>query len=39
VKFAAPPHIGAKTAAGTLRTAFAEDPDGILIQLDELVPA
>jgi len=23
----------------TLRTAFAEDPDGILIQLDELVPA
>ena len=39
VKFAAPPHTGAKTEAGTLRTAFAEDPDGILIQLDELVPA
>jgi catechol 2,3-dioxygenase-like lactoylglutathione lyase family enzyme len=39
VKFAAPPHSGAKTEAGTLRTAFAEDPDGILIQLDELVPA
>jgi catechol 2,3-dioxygenase-like lactoylglutathione lyase family enzyme len=38
VKFAAPPHSGAKTEAGTLRTAFAEDPDGILIQLDELVP-
>jgi catechol 2,3-dioxygenase-like lactoylglutathione lyase family enzyme len=38
VKFAAPPHTGAKTEAGTLRTAFAEDPDGILIQLDELVP-
>ena len=39
VKFAAPPHTGAKTEAGTFRTAFAEDPDGILIQLDELVPA
>jgi len=39
VNFAAPPHTGAKTEAGTLRTAFAEDPDGILIQLDELVPA
>jgi hypothetical protein len=30
---------GAKTEAGTLCTAFAEDPDGIFIQLDELVPA
>ncbi len=39
VKFATPPHIGAKTEAGTFHTAFAEDPDGILIQLDELVPA
>jgi catechol 2,3-dioxygenase-like lactoylglutathione lyase family enzyme len=39
VKFAAAPHTGAQTAAGTLRTAFAEDPDGILIQLDELIPA
>jgi len=39
VKFATSPHIGAQTEAGTLRTAFAEDPDGILIQLDELVPA
>jgi catechol 2,3-dioxygenase-like lactoylglutathione lyase family enzyme len=39
VKFAAPPHTGAKTEAGTLRTAFAEDPDGILIQLDEMIPA
>jgi len=39
VKFATPPHIGAKTEAGTFHTAFIEDPDGILIQLDELVPA
>jgi len=39
VNFAAPPHTGAKTEAGTFHTAFIEDPDGILIQLDELVPA
>src|SRR6516164_598585 len=39
VKFAAQPHTGAKTKQGTLRTAFVEDPDGILIQLDEMVPA
>ncbi len=39
VKFAAPPHTGVKTKQGTLRTAFVEDPDGILIQLDEMVPA
>lgn len=39
VKFAAPAHTGAKTKAGTFRTAFVEDPDGILIQLDEMVPA
>jgi catechol 2,3-dioxygenase-like lactoylglutathione lyase family enzyme len=39
VKFAAQPHTGAKTKQGTLRTAFIEDPDGILIQLDEMVPA
>jgi len=39
VKFAAPPHTGAKTKQGTLRSAFVEDPDGILIQLDEMVPA
>ncbi len=38
VKFAAQPHTGAKTKLGTLRTAFVEDPDGILIQLDEMVP-
>ena len=39
VKFAAQPHTGAKTKQGTLRSAFVEDPDGILIQLDEMVPA
>ena len=39
VKFATPPHIGAKTEAGTFYTAFVEDPDGILIQLDEMLPA
>lgn len=39
VKFAAQPHTAAKTKQGTLRSAFVEDPDGILIQLDEMVPA
>ena len=39
VRFATPPHIGAKTEAGTFYTAFVEDPDGILIQLDEMIPA
>src|SRR5262245_5788960 len=39
VKSAARPHTGAKTKAGTFHTAFIEEPDGILIQLDELVPA
>ena len=39
VTFAVPPHTGVKTAAGTLRTAFAQDPDGILIEFQELVPA
>jgi catechol 2,3-dioxygenase-like lactoylglutathione lyase family enzyme len=39
VTFVAPPHILAKTKAGTIRSAFAQDPDGILIQLDEMVPA
>lgn len=28
-----------KTKEGMIRSAFAEDPDGILIQLDEMVPA
>jgi catechol 2,3-dioxygenase-like lactoylglutathione lyase family enzyme len=39
VTFAAPPHTLAKTKAGTIRSAFAQDPDGILIQLDEMLPA
>ena len=39
VNFAAAPHVLAKTKEGTIRSAFAEDPDGILIQLDEMVPA
>jgi catechol 2,3-dioxygenase-like lactoylglutathione lyase family enzyme len=39
VQFAAPPHVLAKTKAGTIRSAFALDPDGILVQLDEMVPA
>ena len=39
VKFAAAPHVLAKTKDGTIRSAFAKDPDGILIQLDEMVPA
>jgi hypothetical protein len=39
VKFAAQPHTGTKTKQGALRAAFVEDPDGILIQLDEMVPA
>jgi catechol 2,3-dioxygenase-like lactoylglutathione lyase family enzyme len=38
VKFAAQPHTGAKTKQGTIRSAFIEDPDGILIQLDEMLP-
>jgi len=39
VTFVAPPHTLARTKAGTIRSAFAQDPDGILIQLDEMVPA
>jgi lactoylglutathione lyase len=39
VTFAAPPHTLAKTKEGTIRSAFVKDPDGILIQLDEMVPA
>ncbi len=39
VTFAAPPHTLAKTKEGTIRSAFVQDPDGILIQLDEMVPA
>jgi hypothetical protein len=39
VTFVAPPHTLAKTKEGTIRSAFAQDPDGILLQLDEMVPA
>jgi len=39
VTFVAPPHTLAKTEAGTIRSAFVQDPDGIIIQLDEMVPA
>ena len=37
--FVAPPHVLAKTKEGTIRSAFLQDPDGIIIQLDEMVPA
>ena len=39
VTFIAPPHVLGKTKAGTIRSAFVQDPDGILIQIDEMVPA
>ena len=38
-EFAAPPHVLARTKEGTIRSAFVKDPDGIIIQLDEMVPA
>jgi len=39
VTLAAPPHVLAKTATGTIRSAFVRDPDGIILQFDERVPA
>ncbi|MBI3301286.1 MAG: VOC family protein [Deltaproteobacteria bacterium] len=39
VTFVASPHTLGRTKAGTICSAFAQDPDGILIQLDEMVPA
>ncbi len=39
VEFVAPPHVLAKTKEGTIRSAFVKDPDGIIIQLDEMIPA
>jgi hypothetical protein len=39
VTFVAPPHILGKTKAGTIRSAFVQDPDGILLQIDEITPA
>jgi len=38
VTFAVPPHAAVKTAAGTLHSAFLHDPDGILIELQEMLP-
>jgi catechol 2,3-dioxygenase-like lactoylglutathione lyase family enzyme len=38
VTFAVPPTT-TKTDAGTIHSAFVEDPDGILIELQELIPA
>ena len=37
VEFVVPPTV-AKTADGNFNSAFVVDPDGILVQLDELVP-
>jgi len=37
VPFVIPPHTLLKTPTGTIRSAFSLDPDGILIQLDEIV--
>lgn len=37
VQFVIPPHTLLKTPTGTMRSAFSLDPDGILIQLDEIV--
>jgi catechol 2,3-dioxygenase-like lactoylglutathione lyase family enzyme len=37
VMFLEPPHTLITTPEGTVRAAFAQDPDGIIIQLDELV--
>jgi len=39
VKFVVPPHTLIKTPTGEVRSAFSLDPDGILIQLDEIVEA
>jgi catechol 2,3-dioxygenase-like lactoylglutathione lyase family enzyme len=37
VQFVIPPHTLLQTPTGTMRSAFSLDPDGILIQLDEIV--
>lgn len=36
--FAVPPHAGVETENGAIRTAFVTDPDGVLVQLDQLIP-
>jgi catechol 2,3-dioxygenase-like lactoylglutathione lyase family enzyme len=37
VPFVVPPHMLLQTPTGGVRSAFSLDPDGILVQLDELV--
>jgi catechol 2,3-dioxygenase-like lactoylglutathione lyase family enzyme len=37
VIFVVPPHTLLKTSTGELRSAFSLDPDGMIIQLDEIV--
>jgi hypothetical protein len=37
VPFVVPPHMLLQTPTGGVRSAFSFDPDGILVQLDELV--
>ena len=37
VRFVVPPHTLIKTPTGEVRSAFSLDPDGMLIQLDEIV--
>jgi catechol 2,3-dioxygenase-like lactoylglutathione lyase family enzyme len=37
VQFVVPPHMLLQTPTGEVRSAFSLDPDGILVQLDELV--
>jgi catechol 2,3-dioxygenase-like lactoylglutathione lyase family enzyme len=39
VTFAVPPQPAAQTEAGPIRSAFAQDPDGILIEFQEMAPA
>ena len=39
VTLAASPHILVKTSTGTIRSAYVRDPDGIILQFDELVRA
>jgi hypothetical protein len=39
VPFVVPPHMLLQTPMGGVRSAFSLDPDGILVQLDELIGA
>ena len=38
VEFRVPPHEFMKTPLGVMRSAFAVDPDGVIVQFDELTP-